>query len=155
MGLYYGLLNKKKEIELKGEKCQDLLTKTFNDNIPLAGYVTFTTVSHEYIGRPDLISLALYGTDEYGDILCKINGISNPFELNEGMELVCPVQSIIDYLTDVVDTEVGDALIKDDNGLIQKVENNKKTNNQLRSPNEATITDTNYTVTDDNMLVIY
>lgn len=31
--------------------------------------------------RPDLVSLAYYGTENYADIICKYNGISNPFSL--------------------------------------------------------------------------
>ena len=31
--------------------------------------------------RPDLISILYYGTENYADILCKYNGISNPFSL--------------------------------------------------------------------------
>ena len=49
---------------------------------------TFCVVSKEYIARPDLVSLAFYKTDEYADIICKVNGISNPFELNENMVLL-------------------------------------------------------------------
>lgn len=155
MALDYDILDKKPTITVNNEKFQNLVAKTYNDKIDLTNSITFTTVTHEYIGRPDLVSLAIYGNDKYADILCKLNGISNPFELNEGMELICPSSVLIDKLADITDTEVDDTIIDDDTAIVQKKNNNKKAYNELRSPNEATITDHNYTVTDDNMLVLY
>lgn len=76
---------------------QDLTPKALNlDSLPASQLVK---VNKHYIARPDLLSLALYGTDDYGDIICKINGISNPFELNEGMILLCPT---VGTLSDII-----------------------------------------------------
>ena len=47
-------------------------------------------VTDKYIARPDLLSKDVYGSMEYADLLCKLNGISNPFELNAGMVLKIP-----------------------------------------------------------------
>lgn len=47
-------------------------------------------VNEYYVARPDLISLAVYGSDEYTDLLCKYNGISNPFEVNENDIIYIP-----------------------------------------------------------------
>ena len=69
---------------------KDLTTKSIDlSSIPFSQIVR---INKHYVARPDLVSLAIYGTDRYGDILCKINGISNPFELNENMMLICPEQ---------------------------------------------------------------
>lgn len=86
---------------------KDLTTKSAKlDNIPLSRIVK---VNKHYVARPDLVSLALYGTDRYGDIICKMNGLSNPFELNEGMLLVCP--SLSDLREVVVSSQAPSELI--------------------------------------------
>ena len=73
-----------------GEKnvIKDLLSCTFNKNAGLSG--KYIVVDENYTARPDLISFATYGSDEYGDLICKVNGISNPFELNQGMIIFIP-----------------------------------------------------------------
>lgn len=40
--------------------------------------------------RPDLISALHYGTENYVDILCKYNNISNPFSLERGQYIKIP-----------------------------------------------------------------
>ena len=44
-----------------------------------------------------MISLAYYGDDRYGDLLCKINGISNPFEMNENDMLDIPSLETVQF----------------------------------------------------------
>lgn len=39
-------------------------------------------VSHSYCMRPDLISYAMYGTDEYAEMVLKYSEIDNPFSIN-------------------------------------------------------------------------
>ena len=63
------------------EEFLDLLTKSCNSMDSTAGDIII--VNKHYIARPDLISLAVYGSDEYADLICKYNSISNPFELKE------------------------------------------------------------------------
>tara|TARA_R110000796_G_scaffold192641_6_gene309327 strand:+ start:3009 stop:3512 length:504 start_codon:yes stop_codon:yes gene_type:complete len=48
------------------------------------------TVTSEYDRRIDLISLAVYGADYYGDIILKCNEISDPLSIITGMVLVIP-----------------------------------------------------------------
>lgn len=40
--------------------------------------------SEDMAMRPDLISYVSYGNTDKFDIICKFNGISNPFSINEG-----------------------------------------------------------------------
>lgn len=93
----YRILANKPEIEIvkDGERTEmkDLLAKSFSGSADNLGH--FVKVNKYYVARPDLLSFALYGTDMYADVICKINGISNPFELNEGMVVLCPLQSFI------------------------------------------------------------
>lgn len=157
MGLNYNILRKKKKITIDGEERLNLLSKTFNTDVevPILG-VQIIHVTREYIGRPDLISLAVYGDDCYADIICKINGISNPFELNTDMELVCPALSIINELTKSTSSSITDDLVtKDNTEVITNVAPKKKKTSDKRSPNEATIGQDNYYVTKDNTFVIY
>ena len=92
--LNYNSLASKPEISrmIDGKKVtyKDLLCNTLSDEEPVFEGIEFIRVTDDYVARPDLISLAVYGTDQYADILCKINGISNPFELNADMILLIP-----------------------------------------------------------------
>jgi len=96
--LDYPVLRKKPQITIvrDGETftMSDLLSKTYIANPDAHGL--FIKVTEEYIARPDLISLAAYGVDDYGDMICKANGISNPFEVNEGMLLFIPYEEFLD-----------------------------------------------------------
>lgn len=47
-------------------------------------------VTEEYDRRVDLISLAVYGSDEYSDIILKCNEISDPLSVRAGDNLVIP-----------------------------------------------------------------
>lgn len=99
--LGYPILGKKPTtvIYRDGERYEmlDLLSKTYKGVKEQHG--KYIAVSKEYIARPDLISLAVYGKDDFADIICKVNNLSNPFELNEGMILFLPLQeSLNDYV---------------------------------------------------------
>lgn len=150
MALDYRILSKKKQIEMTSSfdgastvRFYDLLSKCMNES-GLSNSVILT-VEKEYIARPDLISLALYGTDKYADVICKVNGISNPFELNEGMILICPNTSELEGL--LYGTPKPNDLIKSnqENPIFKTNNNNKKMPNEQRSPIEATVLDNNYT----------
>ena len=97
----------KKNSDGTTEEFLDLLTKSCNSMDSTAGDIII--VNKYYIARPDLISLAVYGDDKYGDIICKINGISNPFELNEGMYLYTPDLGIVSKL--FTGTKIGDDIL--------------------------------------------
>lgn len=96
----YPILHKKAKTKIYKDgnpyEMYDLLSKTFNET-KYSGKVILVT--KEYIARPDLVSYVSYGTDSYADIICKINGISNPFELNEGMCLFIPS---IEFLSEMI-----------------------------------------------------
>lgn len=61
------------------------------------------------VARPDLISLATYNDASYADLICKLNGISNMFELNEDDVIVIPTYDYIEkfYRVDNYDDTVG------------------------------------------------
>ena len=98
--LNYAIINDKPNVTIvkDGESTlmKDLTVKSVDlSRMPMSQLVK---INKHYIARPDLVSLAIYGTDIYGDILCKINGISNPFELNENMILICPEKQSLSTL---------------------------------------------------------
>lgn len=122
----------------------------FKDLRPIA-------VRSEYVARPDLISLAVYNTDKYADLICKLNGISNPFELNEDMVLYVPgldrIESMCVKNSQACET-VSDNSAGSDN-IADTGRGNKKMLNEKRSPNEATVSDVNYVIRKDLGLVFY
>lgn len=154
MSLDYRTLKNKKYINIKSNfdetesvKCIDLLSNTINRDIFSKENGQLVVVEREYIARPDLISLALYNTDEYTDIICKINAISNPFELNEGMVLMCPSPGFITSL--IKGDPDANKLVnnpEEDTILSNKTNTTKKSLDKKRSPVDATIFDNNYTI---------
>ena len=130
------------------ERIYNLLDQTFE--VPRTGFsFNVFEVSKEYVARPDLVSLDAYGNVCYTDVICKINGISNPFELNEGMEIIIPTTASISEFTvkpgkmDVEDDEY-------DNMPIPTTVSNKK-----RKANEAVIGDTRFRIDSSAGVIIY
>lgn len=155
MGLQYKILERKPIIEHQGTRYKDLMADVINHDVKISG--SFVMVNKEYVARPDLISLAVYGTDEYADILCKINGISNPFELNENDVVIIPhIETIQEFCSkDVVPSPIITNSNKDEImntlGDVQK----QKLPDQRRSSNELVVGEQNYLVDMENGLVIY
>lgn len=160
MALNYGTLEFKPEIEVKLNgmqvKMKDLLRKTYRDDIDFMESFKVIEVTKEYNGRPDLISQAVYHTDEYADILCKLNGISNPFELCEGNRVICPGEQLINKIADLDISQSNlEGLADDTSSLLKKYNNYKKEKNEKRSPNEATVFDHTYLEIPNTNLLIY
>ena len=152
--LDYNLINSKPTIKHNGITYQDLLSSTFNKE----SYYnpTILVVNKYYVARPDLISLAVYGDDKYADVICKINGISNPFELNEDTVLMIPDVEFLDDCLNKIRIS-SDIINNAENEHIQKVNKNsrQKLKNDLRSPNEQVIGDSNYTIDKSLGIVFY
>ena len=137
-----------KKVSHKDPSCH-----TLNDEEPMFEGITFITVVDDYVARPDLISLAVYGTDEYADIICKINGISNPFELNTGMILLIPSLS---NLTFFYTNRPASATFESDSTPISSTKKNfQKTKAERRRPSEQTVGSKNFVVDLSNKMIIY
>ena len=133
---------------------KDLLAKTLNDNgsDPYALY-TLIRVTEDYIARPDLISFVIYGTDKYADAICKINGISNPFELNEDMFLLIPSLTEIRFL---YQSKNASSQITSERMPISSVKKtNQKAKTDRRRPAEQTIGGKNFVIDLSNKMIIY
>ena len=148
---YKGLLSR----EVNGENVThiDLLSQVINPDCNVS-VSTMLIVNEYYVARPDLRSMAVYGTDKYADVLCKVNGISNPFELNEDMLIICPTRESIDRMFAYGKLNGGSELAKD-GSRIAKSENGVKLKSDTRSPNEATVGTKNYVIDKTLGIVFY
>lgn len=152
--LNYKLLDRKPKITKNGESYVDLLTKTFDDD---ATFIPAPLIVNKYyVARPDLISFAVYGDDKYADVICKINGISNPFELNEDDILNIPNEQYLQSF--VINNAKKSELIENPkNDTIQKkdIYNKQKRKNERRTPNEQVIGDSNFIIDKSLGIVFY
>ena len=148
--IYNLLLENKSEIQSKvlKERIFNMLDKTFV--IPESFDYEAVEVTKDFVARMDLISTFSYGTGKYQDILCKLNGISNPFELNEGNIIIVPSISDINrfyyqetYLEKDPDTK--------------KLENKPvpKEKKEKRKPNEAVVGDKRYKIDKNRKVIVY
>lgn len=130
---------------------KDLLTKTWEEWPDV--YTAPVLVNKYYVARPDLISLAMYGTDEYADIICKFNGISNPFELNEGMVLYIPPSTWVRHFTSARETAPCD-LIQTGETIEQK-DTLKRLRTDARSSSTATVGDSAPYIIDKTLGMVF
>lgn len=143
----YSVLNFKKpfQSEYLQERIHNLLDNTFV--IPAEYTYNVFTVTRDYIARPDLISLDAYGDTMFGDVICKLNGISNPFELNVGMKLLIPSpECIMDFTTQPAENW-------DENS--QSSYQPTKTKQSPRQANEAIVGDTRFKIDTVSGVIIY
>ena len=132
-----------------GENHYDLLYQTFR--IPKDFKYNVYVVTDEYVARPDLLSLHVYGTVNYADVLCKLNGISNPFELNDGMYIVAPDANDIPLFY-TIDHSKEDAI---QSGVTIDAKKLQKKKNETRKANEQAVGDRNFRIDRNSKIVIY
>lgn len=132
-----------------GEAICNMLDFTFE--IPYNYSYNIFEVTDEFIARPDLISYKAYGDTMYTDVICKLNGISNPFELNAGMKLIIPTPDEVNKF--VVTPSIKD---RDENwGPVSSGGSMVKTKFSKRQANEAIMGDTRFKIDKVNGIIIY
>lgn len=145
------VLNNKKQIY--SDWLQDIVIN-LNDStftIPATYEYEILQVTEKYIARPDLLSKDIYGDTLYSDLLCKLNGISNPFELNEGMILVIPSPDcIIDFMKTPTIEECDSSI--NNNSVYKPI---AKNNNEKRKANESVVGDSRFRIDKTKGIVIY
>ena len=156
MALNYSVLGFKPLMSIgenKEDKIKDLLCRTWrNDVSPYP--VNPVYVTETYKCRPDLISLAVYGSDEYGDLICKYNGIS-PFEINEGMTIYTPPKSWIQKSIETREAAVCER-VDDITSIEKKTTTNAKKRASARTSSDIAVGDPPQYVIDKRMgIVIY
>jgi len=85
------VFNPNKDLQNNGIGIWDLTSSSMdftNINLKLERYYT---LREEYQMRPDLLALQAYGNLAYTGSLMKVNFISNPFAMQEGILIVVPV----------------------------------------------------------------
>jgi hypothetical protein len=112
-------------------------------------YGVFEVTNKKYIARPDLVSFDLYGDSMFADIICKLNGISNPFELNVGMTLIVP--SALDIPNFAHTPDVND--IENENVISTTPKPKQKTDR--RQANDAVIGDKRFKIDATKGIVVY
>lgn len=145
--LFHTVLNNKKTIKSDwlSDTIYNLNEQTFT--IPKMYSYEVIEVDEKYIARPDLLSYDIYGDTLYTDVLCKLNGISNPFELNKGMLLIIPSpENILDFTSKSEDNE-------DKSNNLNKP--TAKTKKEKRKANEAVVGDTRFKIDSTKGIVIY
>ena len=152
--LDYLTLENKPSYTINGESATDLLYKTWNTDKNFSG--DYLLVNEYYIARPDLISLAVYGEDRYADIICKVNGISNPFELNEGQIIFIPTIESIENILDVDAKTLTTKKINDEETIntIERIGAQRK-KSEKRSPAQQVEGDNNYIIDKSLGVVFY
>lgn len=147
--LQHTVLNNKKQIfsNWLQDNVINLTDSTFQ--IPDTYSYEILEVTEKYIARPDLLSNDIYGDTLYGDLICKLNGISNPFELNKGMILVIPSpDNIMDFMKEI-SIEDSDVVGNVNDKPIVKQKHEK------RKANEAVLGDTRFRIDKTRGVVIY
>lgn len=148
--LEYSILNLKTELvsDYLGESVYNMLDYTFA--IPNNYSYNIFEVTKDYIARPDLISYDAYGDAMYADVICKLNGVSNPFELNEGMKLIVPTPE--DVKKFIIEPSIKD---RDANWGPGEEKTTTKTKKSKRQANEAIMGDTRFKIDKANGVIIY
>lgn len=129
------------------EQILDLGKKTFR--IPTRFLYRVVRITPAYIARPDKVSKDLYGSEMYGDLLCKVNGISNPFELNEDDILIVPSISDLDEFVLIQDFDD----IEDERNDASRPKPKKK--KDKRKASDSIIGDARFKIDNTRRVIIY
>lgn len=162
--------NSSPHIEKKSEIYSKIVKKSINNLLDTTFILPsedfraqIVEVTEEFICRPDLLSKEVYGSEEYAFIICKLNGISNPLELNRGMLLAIPSPDSLDQFVVQVnndywkDFEINEEPSGVNNNYLDK--NNKpvpkKSTDKNRRPNEALATDKRFNIDKISKRIVY
>lgn len=150
--IFHTVLNNKKQIY--SDWLQDTVINLGDSSfqIPDEYQYEILEVTEKYIARPDLLSKDIYGDALYSDLLCKLNGISNPFELNEGMIMIIPSPDcIINFMKNPSAAEC------DNNNTNYSVATKPvaKAKTEKRKANEAIVGNVRFKIDKDRGIVIY
>ena len=111
-----------------GTEVVDLSESIFNNNIPMSQVYSVFKTRKEYEMRPDLVSIALYGTSDYTEMILKYSLISNPFAL-ERDDIIYAV-SLSDIYNPIKESYV------DNNGVFDAVKNYHKYIDKSKVPDK-------------------
>lgn len=150
--IFHTVLNNKKTIysDWLSDNVINLGDSTFQ--IPESYQYEIMEITEKYIARPDLLSKDIYGDALYSDLLCKLNGISNPFELNKGMVIIVPSP---DCIMDFMKTPTVDECDTNETTSSSSTKPQSKKKTDKRKANEAIIGDTRFKIDANKGIIIY
>lgn len=111
----------------------------------------FVSIDRDHEARLDLIARTAFGNELYGDILLRLNGPSNPFEVAEGMYMILPAMDEFDNFL------VNPSKNWKEKTTAEQVKNKPKpkAKNEKRKPNEAVIGNKRFNIDPLSKIVIY
>ena len=125
------------------EDIVDLLSKTFE--IPADYDCELLQIDPGYECRADLVADIIYNDELYSDLILKLNGPSNPFELNENYIVVPTADHINNFM--ITPNPTWEA---------EKTYSPKpKSRKEKRKPNESVVGDTRFNIDQASKIVIY
>ena len=130
------------------EDIVDLLGGTFN--IPSYYQCQVVPIDPGYDARPDLISDALYGDEMNADILNRLNGPGNPFEITDGQYYIVPGAEEIENFYCIPAKEWSEEYLSS-----QALRPKAKARNEKRKPNEAVIGDKRFNIDRLSKIIVY
>lgn len=148
--IFHTVLNNKKTIysDWLQEDVINLGDITFV--IPNSYQYEIMELTERYIARPDILSKDIYGDVIYADLLCKLNGISNPFEMNAGMLLIIPSpDQIMDFMYRPTVDEC------DTNTETYNTKPTSKQKTEKRKANESVVGDSRFKIDKSKGIIIY
>lgn len=86
----YSIDNKPEITDSKGNVIKDLASPTFYRGATGVKDYNVVKMTDHFVMRPDKVSVAMYGSDEYTEFILKFSGIGNPFNLDEDDVLLVP-----------------------------------------------------------------
>lgn len=140
------LLDNKRNIKSKylDDTILNLADKTFT--IPWEYEYKVVETSERSCARPDQLSLDVYGDPMYADLICKLNDVSNPFEMNEKQRIILPDMYYINFFRDYPVEDEED----------EQIERPKpKQPKEKRASNEAIVGDKRFKIDTEKRLIIY
>lgn len=123
-------IDSKKRYTLEdGTEVVDLAESIFDPNKAMTQVCSIYKVRKEYEMRPDLISMVLYGTTDYTEMILKYSLINNPFALErDDLIYAAAMANIYNPVKDIV---------PESNGVFNAVKNYHKYIDPNKAPNKA------------------
>lgn len=136
--MFKNSIDKKPEVTIDNVTILNLTESIFDmsKSSPIS-YNTYR-ISADYVMRPDLVSISAYSTDEHTEMILKLNGIINPFTIDEDDVIIIPsIDNINDNLVERnTENYEGDSAIRNTYKYIDKAKfpnTNSADNNKLEN----------------------
>jgi hypothetical protein len=134
--------------EYLDEEIVDLLGCTFS--IPESYQCQVAPIDSDYMARPDLVADEVYADDMYADLIVKLNGSGNPFELYDGQNIILPSLDNLQNFNQTPAKEWSEAYLAS-----QSTQPKAKARNEKRKPNEAVIGDKRFNIDAQSKIIVY